>query len=442
MAPERRAGSAEYLASRATVDTSAANAEALRRVSAAQPFLVDVRPAGEIIASLAPDELLHAGPPLSGWDEACGALRGAIIGTLMHLGRAPTAARAEDMAKNGAVRLMPANDRGALATYAGVIARETMVLVVEDRASGRRTVAALNEGRGKALRYGSHDATTMARLKWLEGEFAELLGAALRRANGIDVFHILGQALHMGDDGHSRQKAASALLANALGPFMVEAGLGNAPAALRFLAQNEIFFLPITMAAAKCSMLAGEGVPGSTLVTCFATNGLRFGIKISGRPDAWWTAPVPIIEGRYFQGYGPGDANPVIGDSEIAECFGLGAFAMSAAPALSQYVGGSPEAAARLAAGMYAITLGEHPRFTIPSLSYRGTPFGVDAQKVVDQKIEPIFNTGIAHRDPGVGQIGAGLGRVPLACFQRALEGLGRTSGHIQGQPTEGSEAS
>lgn len=420
------------------MDADAANAEALRRVCAAQPFLVDVRSAGEIIPDLASDELLHAGPPLNGWDEACGALRGAIVGTLMHLGRASSPAMAEDMASKGAVRLIPANDRGALATYAGVIARETRVLVVEDRASGRRVVAALNEGRGRALRYGSHDATTLTRLKWLEGEFADLLGAALGRANGIDVFHLLGQALHMGDDGHSRQKAASALFANAIGPFMAEVGLGNVPAALRFLAQNEIFFLPITMAAAKCAMLGGEGVPGSTLVTCFATNGLRFGIKVSGRADAWWTAPAPVIEGRYFQGYGPGDANPVIGDSEIAECFGLGAFAMSAAPALSQYVGGSPEVAAGLADSMYAITLGEHPRFTIPSLSYRGTPFGVDAQRVVNQRIEPIFNTGIAHRDPGVGQIGAGLGRVPLACFQKALQGFGRTSGHNQGKAEGG----
>jgi hypothetical protein len=177
-------------------------------------------------------------------------------------------------------------------------------------------------------------------------------------------------------------------------------------------------------------MLAGEGIPGSTLVTCFATNGVRFGIKLSGLAETWSTAPVPFIEGRYFEGHNARDASPVIGDSEIAECFGLGAFAMAGAPALAQYVGGSPAATVELATGMYGITLQEHPHFTIPSLSYRGTPFGIDARWVVAQQLEPIFNTGIAHREPGIGQIGAGLGRVPLACFRNALQELARIECH------------
>ena len=131
---------------------------------------------------------------------------------------------------------------------------------------------------------------------------------------------------------------------------------------------------------------------------------------------------MPTIEGRYFQGYSASDASPVIGDSEVAECFGLGAFAMAAAPALAQYIGGSPEAAMQLATGMYGVTLEEHPHFTVPSLSYRGTPFGIDARRVVTQQLEPIFNTGIAHREPGIGQIGAGYAKTPMACFKAALE--------------------
>jgi hypothetical protein len=404
-------------------EVDSANAEALRRISEVRPFLVDVRPANEV-AGLAQDEFLHAGPPLMGWSEACGPLRGSVIGALLHLKLARSVAEARAMAEDGAVRLVPANDHGGLATYAGVIGRQTPVLVVEDRASGRLTFAALNEGRGKALRYGAHDDETLAKLGWIEGEFAEILRQALRLAGGLDVLQLLTQAVHMGDDGHSRQKAASALLANTLGPYLFETGSKEAARALRFLTQNEIFFLPITMAAARNAMMAGEGITGSTLVTSFAANGARFGIKISSHPDAWFTAPVPTIEGRYFEGYGFGDASPVIGDSEIAECFGLGAFAMAAAPALAPYVGGTPEEAVRLAAGMYAITLGEHPHFRIPSLSYRGTAFGVDARRVVAERIEPVFNTGIAHREPGVGQIGAGLGRVPLACFESALGAL------------------
>jgi len=409
-----------------SLDPEASNAEALRRISSVDAFLVDVRRAGDVIPDLARNELLHAGPPLHDWHEACGALRGAVTGTLVHLGLAGDLATAEAAVRSGAITLSPANDRNALATYGGVIGCETPVLVVENRTGKTVACAALNEGRGRALRYGANDAQTLARLAWLEGEFATLLGAALRLSGGINVFEILVQALHMGDDGHSRQKAASALLLNSVAPWLFESGqearaIGRA---VRFMAQNEIFFLPVTMAAAKSALASAEGIAGCTVVTCMCTNGARFGVKVSGAPKHWGTAPLPVIHGRYFENYRTEDANPVIGDSEIAETLGLGAFAMPAAPALARYVGGTPDEATRLALEMYAITLAEHSRFTIPALAFRGTPFGIDARKVVAQGIEPLFSTGIAHREPGIGQIGAGFGRAPLACFRSALEAL------------------
>jgi Protein of unknown function (DUF1116) len=403
-----------------------ANAEALRRVSSASPFLVDIKPAGEVIPELGEKDLLHAGPPLSGWEEACGALRGAVIGTLIHLGFARNPEEAESLAGSGEFRLVSANDHCALGTYAGVIARATKLFVVEDRLSGHRAYAAINEGRGKALRYGSYDPETLARLAWLEGQFAEILATGIRKTDGIDLFELLVQALHMGDDGHSRQKAASALFANTIAPHLI--GMDFEPKelvrVLRFLTQTEIFFLPLAMAAAKATMLSAEGIPGSTMITCMAGNGVRWGIKISGCGPQWFTAPVPSIQGRYFEGYGPQDASPVIGDSEIAETMGLGAFAMTAAPALAPYIGGTLERAKQLALKMYKITLAEHPRFKIPPLEYRGTPMGIDVRRVVDTGIEPIFNTGIAHKDPGVGQIGAGFGHTPMACCVAALETL------------------
>lgn len=407
-------------------NVDAANAEAVRRVTAAQPHLVDLVTAGEAIPELGESDFLHAGPPLAGWAEVGGALRGSIVGALVHLGLAADGAQAEALAAADEIRLLPANDHHAGGTYAGVIARGTPVFVVENRAGGGRAFAALNEGRGKALRYGANDAETLERLAWLEGEFAEMLGAAIRRSGGIDLFEILVQALHMGDDGHSRQKAASALFLNALAPHLAEAGFAphESARALRFMAANDIFFLPLTMAAGKATMEAAQGIAGSTVVTCMAANGVRFGIKVSGLGGQWFTAPVPGVEGRYFEGYGAADANPVIGDSEIAETMGLGAFAMAAAPALARYVGGTPEEATRLALEMYEITLAEHPRFTVPPLGFRGTPTGIDARRVVELGRAPIFNTGIAHRTPGIGQIGAGFARAPLDCFRAALEAL------------------
>lgn len=400
----------------------AANAEALRRITASDAILVDLVPAAEALPALGENDILHAGPPLAGWDKACGALRGAIIATLLHEARAPTAEAAEALARSGELQLLPASDLGVMATYGGVITRQTNLLVVENRTGGTQAFAGLNEGRGKALRYGSYDDDTLARYGWLEGPFAAALRAAIRAAGGIDLFHVLTQALHMGDDGHSRQKAASALFANAIAPHVAATSTDSAFAArvLTFLAENEIFHLSLTMAASKAAMLWAEDIPGSTVVTALAANGDEWGIKVSGTGAMWFTAPVPILSGHYFEGFSAADASPVIGDSEIAETFGLGAFAMSGAPALARYVGGTPEAAAAMAAEMYEITLAEHTRFKIPALNYRGTPLGIDIRRVLARGIEPIFNSGIAHRTAGVGQIGAGFGRVPLACFERA----------------------
>jgi Protein of unknown function (DUF1116) len=405
---------------------AAANRRAVERIATASPVLVGIEPAGRVIPDLSRSDFLHAGPPLAGWNEVCGALRGAVIGTLLHRGDARDAASAEAMAAGGEIRLVSAHSHLALGTYGGVITRDTPVFVVENLSAGTRAFAALNEGRGKALRYGSNDPDTLARLDWLEGEFAELLDAAIRRSGGIDLFAILEQALHMGDDGHSRQKAASALFVNVIAPFIVE---GQSPAdktarALRFLAQNDIFFLPLTMAAAKSTMVAAEGIPGATIVTAIAFNGATGGIRVAGLGERWWTSPVPIARGQYFSGYKEADAGPVIGDSEIAETMGLGAFAMAGAPALARYVGGSVEEATRLTEEMYRITVAEHSRFKIPSLDYRGTPLGIDVRLVAESSLAPVFNTGIAHRTPGVGQIGAGFGRVPLDCFKAACAAL------------------
>jgi hypothetical protein len=406
-------------------ESDSANARGLEKLKAASPFLTDVRPAGEVIPGLGERDFLHAGPPLEGWYEACGALRGAVIGTILHSGLAAGPVEAEAFACES-IRLVPAHEHNAVGTFAGIITRRTPVLVVRDRSSGGIGLAALNEGRGKALRYGSHDVDTLARVAWMETELAGMLHQAVSLAGGIDLFAILSHALHMGDDGHSRQRASSALFLSAIAPFLCECGFPAKDLArvLRFLSQNDFFFLPLAMAAAKSAMGSIEGMSHSTLVTCMAFNGVRCGIRVSGHGSRWWTAPLQPPQGQYFQGYGPADAGPTVGDSEITETIGLGAFAMAGAPVLARYVGGTIEQATRFTLEMYEITLGEHPRFTIPVLGFRGTPFGIDARRVVETGVAPVFNTGIAHRMPGIGQIGAGFGRAPMACFRQAVEAL------------------
>jgi hypothetical protein len=197
-------------------------------------------------------------------------------------------------------------------------------------------------------------------------------------------------------------------------------------AVLDFIAGNEHFFLNISMAACKLMLDAAHGIAGSSMVTAMARNGVDFGIRVSGLGERWFTAPAGAIDGLYFAGYSAADAARDLGDSAITETAGLGGFSMAAAPAIVKFVGGSARDAITNSRTMRAITLGESNVFQLPALDFQGAPSGIDARAVVDTGIEPVINTGIAHREAGVGQIGAGLTRAPLACFVQAVAALER----------------
>ena len=400
-----------------------ANRVAVERMAAVRPLLTGVARAGDVIPGLEPGVLLHAGPPIE-WQRASGPLRGAVIGALLYEGMAADAAAAEAMVARGEVRLEPCHHHSAVGPMAGVTSPSMTVWVVQDASGGRRAYSNINEGYGKVLRYGAYAPDVLDRLRLLNEEVAPLLGKAIAAGEPLDLRALVGEALHMGDEGHNRNRAGSLLLMRQLGSRIVRAAAGaeQAAAALDYLGGNALAVLNPLMAACKLIADAGHGVAGSTLVSTMARNGTDFGIRVSGLGDRWLTGPSPIPEGLYFPGYGPADANPDIGDSTITETVGLGAFAMAAAPAIVTFVGGSPEEAVGATLEMYEITVAESPHFTIPQLGFRGTPTGIDVRKVVELGITPRINTGIAHREAGVGQIGAGLVRPPMGPFVEALK--------------------
>ena len=408
--------------------TDLANDIAITHILDARPYLIDLKRAGEAIPDLDPDDILHAGPPFAPTDDLCSALRGAIVGTLVIEGRAPNLDAAQEMARSERLRLRSAAEVNATCTFGGVITAATPVFVVENRAFGTQAFSAINEGRGAALRYGSTATETLERVRWLHGEFTTVLGAAIRSLGGIDMFGLMGQALAMGDELHSRQKAASALFLATVASTVCEHAptLTSASSTLAFLANNDFFFLPLAMASAKSVMSAVENIENSSIVTAIAFNGAKCGIRVSGL-DNWCTASIPRISGHYFHGFDERVAGPVIGDSEIMETLGLGALAMANAPSLARYLSGRSAFGADLTREMYETTVSEHPLFKVPYLDERGTPLGIDVRKVTATRIAPAFNTGIAHIDVGIGQIGAGYGRVPLECFDNAAKRLTAT---------------
>jgi hypothetical protein len=402
-----------------------ANQEAVRRMMGAQPRLVDVRPAHEVIAGMHKHLLLHAGPPIT-WERMSGPLRGAVLGALLYEGLARDLQDAEQLAASGEIEFAPCHHYHAVGPMAGVTSASMPVQVIEEPVYGHQTYSTLNEGLGKVLRYGANGPDVLARLRWMEQVLAPALARAVRALGGIEIKPMTAQALQMGDECHNRNKAATSLLIRQLAPALVETGTstGETASVLRFINSNDHFYLNLSMAACKAAALAAHGIPYSSVVTTMARNGTDFGIRVSGLGERWFVGPAQRVAGLYFSGFTAEDANPDIGDSTISETVGIGAFAMAAAPAIVQFIGGVPADALRYTTEMYDITVGEDSQYQLPPLNFRGAPTGIDVRQVVRQNLLPIINTGIAHRLPGVGQVGAGIVRPPMQCFVDALHAL------------------
>jgi hypothetical protein len=415
----------------------AANRTSYERYLAAQPRLVDLVLARDAIPGLAEGErrILHSGPPIA-WAEMCGPQQGAIAGAAVYEGWADTTEAAEAMCARGEIALDPCHAHGAVGPMAGIISPSMPVWVVENGDRGNRAYCNLNEGLGKVLRFGANSAEVLDRLRWMGTELFTVVQAAVRNLDDPGLKPLMAQALHMGDELHNRNAAASALLFKrfvlALGKLELDRAAVNR--ALSFIAGNDHFFLNISMAACKSMTDAAHDVPGSTMVTVMARNGVNFGIRLSGTGDRWFQAPANPVQGLYFPGYSVADAAADLGDSAITETNGLGGFAMAASPAIVQFVGGTPADATANSRRMLTITLGGNPAFTLPALNFGGTPAGIDARLVVDSGVLPLINTGIAHRKAGIGQIGAGITTAPMECFTEALAVLAADLGPAEGQ--------
>jgi len=409
------------------VDVDKANKEALERVLSARPMLAGMGKAGEVIPKMGERMLLHAGPPIE-WERMSGPLKGAIIGAMLYEGWASTPEEAEKMASKGEIEFDPCHHHHAVGPMAGVISPSMPVFIVENKTFNNKAYVTQNEGLGKVLRYGAYSQEVIDRLRWMEKVLYPVLNAGIKRAydsdNAIDLKNLIAQALHMGDELHNRNKAATSLFLRTLFPYLVESSNDNKALAevVRFLDSNDHFFLNLGMAAAKASVEPAHGIQGSSYVTIMARNGTDFGIKVSGLGDEWFTAPAAVPKVLLFPGFKPEDVNPDIGDSAIMETLGVGAFALAAAPAIVQFIGGTPQDAVNYTLEMYEITVSENNMFNIPYLNFRGTPTGIDVLKVAETGISPVLDTGVAHKQPGVGQVGAGIVRTPIEAFVKAAE--------------------
>jgi hypothetical protein len=405
------------------LDIDQANQTAVERIMSARPVLKAVATARDVIPGMKDNLLLHAGPPIE-WARMSGPLRGAIIGALLFEGLAANETEAISRVERGEIEFDSCHHHGAVGPMAGVISPSMKVYVVENVEHGNKSFSNLNEGYGKVLRYGAYSEEVIRKLHWMNNVLGAALADALAQSNGIDLRALIAEALHMGDEGHNRNKAGSLIFMKLLSPLLAKVVKDETMEAevLQFIGDNALSVLNPVMAACKAMTDAAHGVACSTIVTTMARNGTDFGIRVSGLGERqWFTAPAEIPTGLFFSGFSQEDSNPDIGDSAITETAGIGGFAMATAPAIVTFVGGTPKDALNATLEMYEITFSESKFFTMPVLNFRGTPTGIDLRKVVELGIPPRINTGIAHKNAGVGQVGAGLVRPPLKIFEDAL---------------------
>lgn len=400
-----------------------ANAKALENLQKAQPTIIGIGVALEDIPNMDKKTVLHAGPPIK-WENMSGPLRGAVIGGLIYEKLASNEEEAVALAESGEIKFDSCHHHNSVGPMAGVVTASMPVWIVENKAFGNLAYCTLNEGLGKVLRYGAYSKEVIDRLNWMEKVLAPVLKAALELRGEMDLKSMIAQVVQMGDEGHNRNKAGTSLFIREIAPYiaMTDFSKEDMYDVLKFMDSNDHFFLNLTMPACKSAIDPNGDIKYSSIVSTMARNGTEFGIRVSGLGDRWFTAPAEIVEGLYFPGYSVDDANPDIGDSVITETTGLGGFAMATAPAIVQFVGGTLQDAIQYTTSMYEITEEENEAYKMPAMNFRGTPTGIDIQKVVETQVLPIINTGVAHKEAGIGQVGAGLVRPPMKCFEDALE--------------------
>jgi hypothetical protein len=399
-----------------------ANSRVVERFAAAEPVVIDVGPAGEVVPGMGPRTILTSGAPLP-WDEYSGGQRAGIVGAVIFEGLAADAEEAERAIASGAVELLPCSAVGCIGSLAGIYSPSMPVFVVEDRVHGSRAYCNFYEGHSpERLNYGVYNERVRDNLRFVESVVAPTVGEAIRRSGGVPLRPIMRRALHMGDDLHSRNTAATLLFTRELFPAFLDLDrILSDPVrrTLEFMSEGNYFFLRLSMAASKATALAGHGVDGSTIVTAMGLSCKEFAIQVSGLGDEWFRAPIPpVATAKLFDGHVPDDIEYMGGESMINETVGLGGFAQAAAFALQDYSGGTSEEMVRTNLEMYEITVGEHPDFRIPYLGFRGVPLGIDVDRVAETGITPAINIGLAGR--GGGQIGAGILRAPIDPFRAA----------------------
>lgn len=407
----------------------AANAQAVERIMNSRPMLIGFDQAINVVPGMTKNTILHSGPPIR-WENMCGAMRGGILGAIVFEGLAKDLAEAEKVAASGEIIFSPCHEHNSVGSMAGITSASMFVHIVRNDPYGNMAYTNLSEQMAKVLRMGANDQSVIDRLIWMRDVFGPMLRDAMKIAGEIDLRLLLAQAIHMGDECHNRNVAGTTLLIQALTPYIIQTDytVAQQKEVFDFVASSDYFSGPTWMVLCKAALDSAHDIPYSTIITTMCRNGVEFGIRVSGiGGNNWFTGPAQKVVGPMFAGYKPEDSGLDIGDSAITETYGIGAFAMAAAPAIVALIGGTVQESIDFSKNMLNITTDENNNVTIPLLNFQGIATGIDVRKVLQTNILPVINTAIAHKDAGIGMIGAGITYPPTLCFEKAILEIQKT---------------
>lgn len=410
------------------INRKQANNEVFKRLCTANPVLINVLPAGQVVPGMTKNTILTSGPPMP-WKHYRGGQRKAILGAALFEGLATSPDDAALKISSGKLKIGGCHDYQCVGSLAGVYSASMPVFVIENDVHGNKAFCNLYEGTNpRRLNYGVYDEGVKKRLTFVNDIVGPVVGEAVRQAGGIPLKPLMQRALHMGDELHSRSTAASLLFTRELFPHLInqmDINPSEVKQTLNALTEDHYFFLRLSMAASKATADFGHGIEKSSVVSAMAFNCQGFAIRVSGLGDSWFEGPHASVEAKLFEGHSEEEITWMGGESTITETIGLGGFAQACSFALQKYQGGSAKNMIKLNKELYKITIGENPDYHIPVLDYRGTPTGIDIFSVCETGILPVMDIGIAGKDGG--QIGAGLVRAPMECFVKAKEAYQET---------------
>ena len=401
-----------------------ANTVAVNRLIDADPVWEDVRPAGEVLEGMGDYTVTHSGPPIAYEDMVRLHQRGMVSACLFE-GWAKTEAEAVELIHSGKLNIISALDTNTSGSGTGIITKSVAMLVVRDRNSGKMAATFPAEGvvhQGGFCGWGLYSKGIAENLRVIREELMPPIVAALKQMGGIRLKPILARRMQMGDENHTRQTASDLFLEHELVPRLMELELPKEQllASMKYVVDTPRFFHNLGQGASRAAMLANVGEPYSTMVTAACGNGVTFGIKLAGMGEEWFTAPSPMIVGKYSEpGASAADQIPWCGDSSVVECAGMGGLAGGASPIVCRLRDMKLADAIAQTRQMEKICITANPNYVVPNLDFDCLPVGIDARKVLETGITPILHGGMFNKDGGL--LGAGAARVPMECFEKAM---------------------